>query len=664
LRQQARIASIFRPAFAGPEEVGGTRPRAARLPAVSSVWVRSLWIAFFAVIAVAGLALAVILVSVRASHAERIFPSITVGDVPVGGMPFGTAASALATRADAIESSPITFSKGNASWTAELRDIGVSVDEKQALANALAYGREDSAYQRLRSTVRLARRGAYLPMPIALDYQKLDLWFDQIDRELGTPPHDATIEIQGSNVVIVPEVDGIVVDRDKARAEIANRLVNLEPVNAELPTSSRIATVRSVDLEPARAMLLSAMSHPVQVTNGGGLWTLPATDIAQFLKQEVAPGAGGARQLTFGLDQPKLAAWLEERLGAQIYSEPVDAVLGWDGEKVVSVEQSRDGVHLDAAKLAELVEGRFFADGGSVAAPLTYVKPAIDSANLGALGITTLLGSGQSNYSGSNDGRATNVAVGARLLNSTLVPPWGEFSFNGAIGLIDEEKGFVEWEPGLDASILQPTDDPATWADFKFENPSDSWMLVESWADGVNVVVNIYGADLSYDVESIGPTWGDKSQMLPPKEVVDDELDPGTVTLAQVAGIGEELSHYRVVRDRNGEVLWERSFYTKYFPRGDVWKVSPDMKGEAPIDTDFKFPPLPPAGVDAQDWVPGQETTSEEGMTSGDEWTEPTEEWTPAAEEWTEPAAEWTPTAEWTPPVEEWVAPVDGLPSG
>jgi hypothetical protein len=177
---------------------------------------------------------------------------------------------------------------------------------------------------------------------------------------------------------------------------------------------------------------------------------------------------------------------------------------------------------------------------------------------------------------------------------------------------------------------LQPTEDPATWADFKFENPSSSWMLVESWTDGVNVVVNIYGADLGYDIETTGPTWGEKTQMLPPQEVVDEELDPGTVTLEQVAGIGEELSHYRVVRDRNGELLWERSFYTKYFPRGDVWKVSADMKGKAPIDRNAKFPPLPPSGVDSMGWVPGAEAYTGEGGTAPvEEWVAPVEEWTP-----------------------------------
>jgi hypothetical protein len=156
-------------------------------------------------------------------------------------------------------------------------------------------------------------------------------------------------------------------------------------------------------------------------------------------------------------------------------------------------------------------------------------------------------------------------------------------------------------------------------------------------------VVNIYGADLGYQVESTCPTWGDKTQMLPPREVVDEELDPGTVSLVQISGIGEELSHYRVVRDRNGDLLWERSFYTKYFPRGDVWKVSPDMKGQAPIDRDAKLPPLPPAGVDSIGWYPGAEVAAPE-----DESVAADEAWTPPAED-----ESVVPDEEWVPPAED-----------
>jgi vancomycin resistance protein YoaR len=663
------------------------------LPVATPAALRAFVLGAAGAVALVGLVLAAGLLTVRAAYSERIFPALTVADVPLGGLPYDAAAAALADRAAEIESSAITFTYDDQSWSAALRDIGVAVDEDAALARAVNFGREDSALMRLRSAAALTRSGEQLAIPITLDYERLDRWFDEIDQGLSAPPRNAALEIQGTNVVVVPEVDGMVVDRESARAEIESRLQNLRSIDLALPVTNKIATVRTENLEPGRELVQRALSHPVQVRHGGGLWTLPATDLGQFLTQDVAPGPNGAPALKLGLDREKLASWLDERLGSEIETEPVDALVGWNGERVVAVEPSVDGVRLDAEKLAESVEGRFFGEGGTVEAPLTYVEPSIDDDDLDSLGITTLLGSGQSNYSGSSDGRAVNVAVGASLLNGTLIPPWGEFSFNESIGWISEEKGFVEaqvidgerigqdvgggicqvsttvfraaylaglpitewwphrfrigfyeldgWEPGLDASILQPNEDPATWADFKFENPSDDWMLVESWTDGVNVVVNIYGADLGFDVESIGPTWGEKTQMLQPQEVVDDELDPGTVILSQVAGIGEELSQYRIVRDRDGNVLWERSFYTKYFPRGDVWKVSPDMKGQAPIEPITKFPPLPPPGVDSHDWVP-----TDADWVAAEAWMPPAEETAPPAEAWSPPAEEWAPPAE------------------
>jgi vancomycin resistance protein YoaR len=663
-------------------------------------------------VALVALALAASLVLVRASHAERIFPGIVVADVPIGGLSFADASAALVARAAAIEASTVTFRRGDAAWTATLAEVGVTIDPGDAVAHAAEVGREGTALRRLLAAADSATGGRSVALPVALDFERLDRWFETIDQELGTPPRNASIVVEGANISIVPEVDGIVVDRKQARAAITSQLLNLRPIDTELPVLTKIATVRAVDLEPARTILLRAMSHPVQVMNGSGLWTLPATDLAKFLRQDVRPGENGAPVIELGLDRERMTPWLEERLAKEIETEPIDAEVGWNGERLISIVPSVDGVQLDAPKLAELVEGRFFGNGGTVKAPVTYVKPTIDSANLDALGITTPLATGSSNYSGSSDGRAHNVAVGAKLMNGTLIPPWGEFSFNEAIGLIDEEKGFVEaqviageqigkdigggicqvsttvfraaylaglpitewwphrfrigfyeydgWKPGLDASILQPTDDPATWADFRFENPSDSWMLVESWTDGVTVVVNLYGADLGYSVETTGPTWGEKFQMLPPQEVVDSELDPGTMTQAQTGGIGEELSHYRVVRDRNGELLWERSFYTKYFPRGEIWKVSPDMKGQAPIDPQPKFPPLPPAGIDSVGWEPSPEQVA----AAAAEWTPPAEAWAPA-EEWAPPAEEWAPaTEEWTPPAEEWAPPAEDAATG
>ncbi|MDP9364934.1 MAG: VanW family protein, partial [Chloroflexota bacterium] len=465
--------------------------------------------------------------------------------------------------------------------------------------------------------------------------------------------------------------DGLVVDREAATAQLTDSLRGLRPLDAPLPTLAKPAAVRAADLVEARQGLERALDESVPVTFRDGYWTLSPRDLAGFVEQEVDPTKRGAEAFSLALDERRLAGWLDERLAPEINREPVDAVVGWN-EGLVSVEESVDGVQLKAESLAELVRKSFFGDHEPVEAPATITKPTIDSGNLDKLGVATLLGVGTSNYSGSTDGRATNVEVGAYRLNGTLVPPRGEFSFNHAIGVINEENGFVKaqvingerigqdigggicqvsttvfraaymaglqmgewyphtyripfyeydgWPPGLDASILQPTEDPSTWGDFTFINPSDSWMLVEAWTTGEQVVVNVYGADLGYQVETDGPILGQARQIEPDLEVVDPELEPGTIKQTETPLEGLEVRHVRRVFDRSGTLLREGPFVTQYASRGNVWTVSSDMKGKSPADPNRPLPkPAQPARDEAAmaDAAAGAEVVDDVSVVDG-----------------------------------------------
>jgi vancomycin resistance protein YoaR len=587
------------------------------------------------------------LLLLRTAHDGRMYPAIVIADLPVGGLTYTEASHQLAQRAASIEQMPVSFQYGDHQWDATLASIGITADANTALARAYGIGREQTAWQRLWATASLIRHDNQVALPLDVDHVRLNQWFDQMDLDLGMAPRDAALSIVDDQVIIVPEVDGTVVNRAQATNTLIDSLRFLEPVSAALPTSEQAPIVRVADLEPARASLAQALSAPVQINFESNVWTIPARDLAQFVSQTVDPELRGAPAFKLGLDRGKLASWLNERLAPEINREPRDAKVGWNGERVVSTELSVDGAELDAVALAGLVETSFFRDHAAVPAPVALTPPTIDSNNLAALGIVKQLAKGTSNYSGSSDGRANNVEVGARLLNGTLVPPYGEFSFNHSIGYITEELGYVEaqvidgetigqdigggicqvsttafraaylagmpitewwphryrigfyeydgWPPGLDASILQPTADPATWGDFRFENPTDDWLLIESWADGVNVVVVIYGADLGWTVDSQGPRAGAKFQVLRDQEIVDPELEPGTIKLTSIPMVGEEFGHFRAVYDRNGDLLWERNFYTKFYPQGNIWTVSPDMRGKSPADPSRPPPPLPPS---------------------------------------------------------------------
>jgi vancomycin resistance protein YoaR len=351
--------------------------------------------------------------------------------------------------------------------------------------------------------------------------------------------------------------------------------------------------------------------------------------------QSVDPAKTGAEAVTVSFDEQKMAKWLGSSLRGDINRDTVDATVGWN-KKLVAVTDSVDGVKLRQITLARKVIASALGDHADVEAPVTVIKPAIDSNNLDALGIKVRMGAGDSNFQGSDEGRSTNIAVGAGLLNGTLVPPGEEFSFNHSIGVISEDLGFVEsqvvdgerigrdigggicqvsttmfraalfsgleitewhphryrlsfyeldgWSPGIDASILQPEWDPfAPGGDFKFKNDTDSWILIESYVQGTQVVVIIYGPDLDRTVEVSEPKIGEP---IPPEEdaieVVDDELDPGTYFQSEARQDGTVVSFTRKVYDKNGELLIDEDFVTAFESRPDVWKVSPDMKGQSP----------------------------------------------------------------------------------
>ena len=590
----------------------------------------------------ATLLLAVVgLYALRTIYADKVYPSVFVADVDVGGLTYPEAQSLLQTRAESILTTSISLTDGAQEWTATFGELGVSVDVPQSLDAAYEVGRENGARDRVSSTLELLNENRSLPLRFVVDEQRFGAWIDRIDSDLGRPGHDAYLSIENGKATVVPEVDGVVVDRALTHSILVSSLHSLQPYAGQLPTRDQKAAIHAADLEEARVQVSDALAVPIELSFGKRKWTVSGKDMGQFIVQIVEPDAAGAIKVSVAIDEETLTEYFAVLLTDEVNREPVNARVGWDlnKQKLLSVERSRNGYQLKPDELSRAVIASFWGDEKSVKIPALTIRPEIDSYNLDALGITTRLAVGDSNFDGSDYGRATNVAVGASLLNGTLVPPGGEFSFNYAIGEITTDLGYVEagvvdgerigkdigggicqvsttvfraafyaglpitewnphryrlgfyeqdgWEPGLDASILQPEEDPFGGGDFRFSNPSDSWLLVESYTDGPRVIVIIYGPDLGYTVDVAGPYY-DPTEYPPTDdiELTDEELPPGTIQQTEYELSGMDVSYQRTVFDKNGDLLWDRTFGTHFYPRGNVYKVSPDMKGKSPAKQD------------------------------------------------------------------------------
>ena len=188
-------------------------------------------------------------------------------------------------------------------------------------------------------------------------------------------------------------------------------------------------------------------------------------------------------------------------------------------------------------------------------------KPRITD-DVGALGITTRIARGVSNFSGSDAARAHNIAVAAGYLDDTVIAPGEVFSFLDSIGEISTARGYKDgyvilaeqtvpgvgggvcqvattmfraamysglpieernphaylvgyytqggYPVGLDAAVFEPG------VDLKFRNETDKYMLIKTSIDSGNLYISIYGPDLGYKVDIGDPVI--KNNTKPPED--------------------------------------------------------------------------------------------------------------------------------------------------
>lgn len=584
-------------------------------------------------VALAALVFVLVLVGFRLIYGGKVYPAISVAGVALGGMPRDEASATLATRVDQLNTQSVVFTFQGQEFRPTLDELGVTFDTNRSLSEAYAYGRESDAVERLRVARGLLQNDHQIPLYASVDYGVLNQWFDSVDQQLGLVPHDASLIVDGTNLSIEPEVEGTVVDRETVSRQVQTSVTDLVPTQTDLPVVAWVPNVRAGDLEAVQAQAVAALSKPVDVTFGDQSWTLQPNELSQFLVQDNDKSRTGADAVSLRVDEDGLADYLSQQYAEAVYLDPVDAQVGWN-QGPVAVEASVDGHELRPTDFAQQVGSSLLGNHDKVTIPVNVLKPQVDSNNLGALGITTELGRGTSNYEGSDYGRSTNIGVGANLLNGTLVAPGATFSFNHSIGVITADLGYVEarvieaerigkgigggicqvsttvfraallaglpiaewwphaqrisfyerdgWGPGYDASILQPDDDPMSGGDFKFDNPTNGWLLIESYVDGAHVIVKIYGEDTGWNVQVSDPV---ESDPIPPSddiEVVNDGLPEGCVVHTELPLDGLEVSFTRTVTDAKGTVLREATFDTLFNANGNVYVVSPDQQGASP----------------------------------------------------------------------------------
>lgn len=244
---------------------------------------------------------------------------------------------------------------------------------------------------------------------------------------------------------------------------------------------------------------------------------------------------------------------------------------------------------------------------------IKQAEPEIKLSDTNNLGINSLIGVGDSHYDHSIPSRIHNVKITADKLSHTIVPPDQEFSFNQAIGEVSAATGYKPayiikngrtelsggggvcqvsttmfralLDAGLDITLRLPHSyrvsyyeldrkpgfDATVYAgdtDLRFINDTDHHLLIYSEADSKDLYmrVEIYGYDDGRTtVVNNYQKWG--YQPPPPTQYIPDpSLPPGTLKQIDWSASGIKAKFDWTVRDKNGEIIRQKTFKSSYQP--------------------------------------------------------------------------------------------------
>lgn len=244
---------------------------------------------------------------------------------------------------------------------------------------------------------------------------------------------------------------------------------------------------------------------------------------------------------------PKEVGSYLESIALSVNTQPINAKFTVIDDRAEEFMPSANGLILDIERSKSIITSSLANNSYNAELPVDIVEPAITLDKVNELGITTLIGRGESDFGGSPASRIHNIRVGSAKYNGTILKPNEEFSFNSILGEVDESSGYqselvikkgklvYEYGGGLcqvsttlfrsaimaGLPILErkPHSFPVRYydpqgydatiypgvVDLKFKNNTPNHILIQSRIEGTKLIFDIYGPNDDRKIALEGP---------------------------------------------------------------------------------------------------------------------------------------------------------------
>ena len=263
----------------------------------------------------------------------------------------------------------------------KLKDIGIEIDTREALNEAINIGKSNNILIDNYSILKTNLFKTRLNLNISINEEKFNDMIKNIQTELPNSIKEYSYEIKEEELIITNGKPGKSINKDILRKEIKQNIINQFNGNVEI-----------IDLTVD-------YSNPEKI------------DI--------------------------------EKIHSEVYKDPKDAYIVENEEKEV-VELYKEENGIDFKISIEEAKNIILEEKETYSIPLKIKKPKVAVKDLGDKLFKQTLAKYTTIYDAGEYNRSHNIALAAKTINGTILLPGETFSYNGILGNTNKAKGYKE----------------------------------------------------------------------------------------------------------------------------------------------------------------------------------------------------------------------------
>jgi vancomycin resistance protein YoaR len=427
---------------------------------------------------------------------------------------------------------------------------------------------------------------------------------------------------ENNELIIVPEVYGLTIDKKENIKKTKNYLANLKLEKIPFAFLEIKPNTTSEDLSGKEQLVINLLEEDnFELTYQKEKWSLEKKDIVKWiiLSEE--------NENKLSLDIDKIKNYLKLELAPKIDRLAKQPSFIIENEKIKNWQPGKSGRKLIIEDSAQNIFNLLI--NKETEAKLIVEETMGEDAEGLAKEIIEIIGTGHSNFAGSPNNRIHNIKVGTDIFHGLIIAPDEEFSAIENLGPINKETGYLPelvikdnqtipeyggglcqvsttlfraalstglpitarqahsyrvsyYEPaGTDASIYNP------WPDLKFINDTDHHIMIQSRLIGNDLYFDFWGTSDKREVSISDPVIYNIVSPPPTKLIVSEELAPGERKCTERAHNGANAYFDYVVKHQDGETI-EKRFNSYYVPWQEVCLIGPDEEEVLENDEDVE----------------------------------------------------------------------------